>query len=74
MAKHRLIGVVRDMALEQVDFAAVVIPVLEAFSASQAKGEWQGCVAALARIRAAHPQLAITALPRANTKVSANGI
>lgn len=64
VAKRRLIEVVRDMAVEEVEFAEVVRPVLEEFMSSAAKGEWQGCVAALARMRAAHPSLE-TALPEA---------
>lgn len=63
-AKRRLIAVVRDMAVEDAGFAAVVVPVLEEFMSSQAKGEWQACVTALARIRRAHPG-AVTALPGA---------
>jgi hypothetical protein len=57
VAKRRLIGVVRDMAEDEREFAQIVIPVLEEFMHSQAKGEWQSCVAALARIRSAHPGL-----------------
>lgn len=57
VAKSRLIGVVRDMAIENVEFAGVAVPVLEEFMHSRAKGEWQGCVAAIARIRRAHPGL-----------------
>ncbi|ACY14116.1 hypothetical protein [Haliangium ochraceum] len=64
VAKRRLLDVVREMAIENAEFAAMVAPVLEAFMHSQAKGEWQGCVAALARIRRAHPDIA-TALPAA---------
>jgi hypothetical protein len=62
VAKRRLIDVVRDMAEEEREFARIVIPVLEEFMHSQAKGEWQSCVAALARVRSAHPGLE-TALP-----------
>jgi len=52
VAKSRLIEVVRDMALEDSEFAALVEPVLTEMSHSAAKGEWQASVAALARIRA----------------------
>jgi hypothetical protein len=62
VAKRRLIDVVRDMAEEEREFAQIVIPVLEEFMHSQAKGEWQSCVAALARIRSAHSGLE-TGLP-----------
>ena len=62
VAKRRLIEVVRDMGIESQEFAEVVCPVLEEFMHSRAKGEWQSCVAALAQMRNAHPNLA-TALP-----------
>lgn len=52
VAKSRLIEVVRDMAIEDAEFAALVEPVLSEMSHSAAKGEWQASVAALARIRA----------------------
>ena len=55
VAKARLIEVVRDMAVEDTAFAALVTPVLEEMSSSAAQGEWQSSVAALARIRRAHP-------------------
>ncbi|MBT8493181.1 MAG: hypothetical protein KJO07_08990, partial [Deltaproteobacteria bacterium] len=66
VAKRRVIEVVRDMALENAEFATLVAPVLEEFLASRAKGEWQSCVAALARMRAAHPELE-TSLPESRT-------
>ena len=62
-AKQRVIDVVRDMAVDDAGFAAVVVPVLEEFVHSRAKGEWQGCVAALARIRRAHPEVAVDLPP-----------
>ncbi|MEM9074367.1 MAG: hypothetical protein AAGE52_38085 [Myxococcota bacterium] len=62
VAKRRLIEVVRDMAVESREFAAIAQPVLEEFMNSEAKGEWQTCVAAIARVRRAHPDLT-TALP-----------
>lgn len=62
VAKQRLIEVVRDMGVENGEFAEVVSPVLSEFMHSQAKGEWQSCVAALAQMRHAHPSLA-SALP-----------
>ncbi|GAB4569325.1 MAG: hypothetical protein Tsb0020_23410 [Haliangiales bacterium] len=62
-AKRRLIDVVRDMGIEDAQFAAMVAPVLGSFTHSQAKGEWQACVAALARIRATHPDIETTLPP-----------
>ena len=58
VAKARLIEVVRDMAIEDAAFAALVTPVLEALTRSAARGEWQASVAALARIRTAHAEKA----------------
>lgn len=58
-AKRQLVEVVRDMAVEDASFAAVIVPVLEEMMHSRAKGEWQACVAALARIRRAHPSLTV---------------
>ena len=60
IAKRRLIAVVRDLALEDGDFARLVTPILEEFSHSVAKGEWQACVTALVRIQRAHPELSIS--------------
>lgn len=62
VAKRRAIEVTRDLAVEDAAFARTIQPVLEEFLASQAKGEWQACVAALATIRRAHPDMK-TALP-----------
>lgn len=66
-AKRHLIDVVRDMAVEDASFAAVIVPMLEEMMHSRAKGEWQACVAALARIRRAHPTLAVRLPPAAAT-------
>lgn len=60
--KRRLIEVVRDLAIENAEFATIAVSVLDEFMHSHARGEWQGCVAALARIRHAHPHIA-TELP-----------
>ena len=68
VAKQRLIGVVRDFALEDVGFARVVQPVLEAFMASRARGERDACVAAMAAIRKAHPGL-IVDLPQSTVEI-----
>lgn len=63
IAKQRLIDVVRDLAVEDRAFAVLVVPVLEEMSASCAKGEWQRCVAALARVRRRHPTLHVSLPP-----------
>ena len=62
VAKQRLLEVVRDMALEDLAFTNVVLPVLEEFMNSEAMGEWHSCVAALAQIRHRHPSVE-TVLP-----------
>ncbi len=62
VAKRHVVDVVRDMGVESIGFAKIIAPVLEEFFASRAKGEWHSCVAALARMRAAHPSLE-TSLP-----------
>lgn len=58
-AKRRLVELVRDMGVRDAEFAAIVVPVLGEMSHSAALGEWQSCLAALAFIRAAHPQLEV---------------
>jgi hypothetical protein len=54
-AKRRIIELVRDLGVEDQSFARVVAPVLNEFTGSLAKGEWQSCLASLVRLRAAHP-------------------
>jgi hypothetical protein len=64
VAKARLIDALRALALEDRDFASAVAPVLGEFTHSQAKGERHAAVAALAAIRAAHPELGELGLPK----------
>lgn len=54
VAKRHVVDLVRDLAVEDADFAQIVAPVLGEFTGSVAKGEWQACLAALMRLRAAH--------------------
>jgi hypothetical protein len=68
IAKRRLLEVVRDLSVEDELFARIALPVLEEFMHSQAKGEWHGCVAALARIRRAHPSLETSLPPAAEAR------
>jgi hypothetical protein len=58
-AKRRIIELVRDLGLEDQSFARVVAPVLNEFTGSLAKGEWQSCLASLVRLRAAHPGVSL---------------
>jgi hypothetical protein len=58
-AKRNVVEVVRDLGVEDAAFAAIVAPVLAELMGSIAKGEWQACLAALMRLRSAHPEMAI---------------
>ena len=58
-AKRNVIEVVRDLGREDSAFALLVMPVLEEFSGSLAKMEWQACLSALVTLRAAHPGLSL---------------
>ena len=54
VAKRRVVQIVRDLAVEDEDFAKLVRPLLEEMSASIADGEWQACLQALCAIDARH--------------------
>ena len=58
IAKRRLIEAMRDVALEDVELAKAITPVLGEFAESTAKGEWQASVQALTALRARHAELA----------------
>ena len=58
VAKRRLIEAMRDLALEDVEFARAIAPLLGELSESIAKGEWHASVQALAALRARHGELA----------------
>jgi hypothetical protein len=55
VAKRNAIEVMRDLAVEDAAFARLVAPLFGEFTGSLARGEWQACVAALVRLRTAHP-------------------
>jgi hypothetical protein len=57
VAKKRLIEALRDAALDDVELARAITPVLEEMSSSIAKGEWQASVQALTQLRAHHAEL-----------------
>ncbi len=57
VAKRRLIESLRDGALEDLELARAITPVLEEMSSSIAKGEWQASVQALVQLRAHHAEL-----------------
>ncbi len=54
IAKRRLVESLRDVALEDVELARAIGPVLAEMSNSIAKGEWQASVQALVQLRAKH--------------------
>lgn len=56
-AKRALIEVVRDLAIEDVEFAKIVVPLLEEFQDSWGKIEHDTCLVALTRIEHAHGSL-----------------
>ncbi len=57
-AKLGLVEVLRDVAVEDGDFAAVVFPLLSEFMGSVGKSEREACLVATTRIRKAHPAAA----------------
>jgi hypothetical protein len=56
VAKRRLIEALRDVALDDVDLARAVAPVLTEFTESVAKGEWHASLQALTALRARHAE------------------
>lgn len=58
-AKLALIETLRDLACEDADFAALVLPLLDEFKGSRGKSEHAACLVAVTRIRKAHPGLAV---------------
>jgi len=56
-AKLELVEVMRDLALEDADFAAGVLPLLEEFMTSRGQSERAACLVAVTRIRHARPAL-----------------
>jgi hypothetical protein len=57
VAKRRLIEALRDGALEDVELARAIAPVLREMSSSIAKGEWQASVQALTQLHARHGEI-----------------
>lgn len=58
VAKRALIETMRDLALEDAEFAQLVLPVLSNFSYSRGKMEQSACLVAVTRIRHVYPQFA----------------
>jgi hypothetical protein len=57
-AKLELVEVMRDLALEDAEFAAGVLPLLEEFMTSRGPSERAACLVAVTRIRYTHAGLA----------------
>ena len=53
-SKLNLVETVRDLAIEDKDFAEVVLPVLIEFMDSRGKSEQAACIVAVTRIKSAH--------------------
>ncbi len=71
IAKARLIETLRELALENSEFAAAVAPVFGEFAHSQAKGERHAALAALVAVRAAYPELGDLGIPKAVQRIHA---
>jgi hypothetical protein len=56
-AKLELVEVMRDLALEDAEFAAGVLPLLEEFMTSRGQSERAACLVAVTRIRHTYPAL-----------------
>jgi hypothetical protein len=56
-AKLELVEVLRDLALEDAEFAAGVLPLLEEFMTSRGPSERAACLVAVTRIRHIYPAL-----------------
>ena len=56
-AKIALVETMRDLALEDADFARVVLPILEEFMVSRGRSERAACLVAVTRIRHTHAVL-----------------
>ncbi|MBK8254722.1 MAG: hypothetical protein IPK82_18935 [Polyangiaceae bacterium] len=55
--KRNVVEIVRDLAIEDAEFAEVVAPILREMIGSAAKGETHVCLSALAHVHKAHPGL-----------------
>ncbi len=56
-AKLELVEMMRDLALEDAQFAAGILPLLEEFMTSRGQSERTACLVAVTRIRHTHPAL-----------------
>lgn len=56
-AKLHLVEVMRDLALEEKDFATGVLPLFEEFMHSRGKSEYEACLVAVTRVGKRYPEL-----------------
>ncbi len=56
-AKLSLVEVLRDLALEDAEFAKAILPLMEEFMISRGQSEMAACLVAVTRIRHTHPEL-----------------
>jgi len=61
-AKLELIETLRDIAMEDIEFARYVLPLLNEFKGSRGKSEHAACLVAVTRIEVQHPSLNLRAL------------
>lgn len=60
-AKLTLVETLRDLAIEDREFAEEVTPLMTEFMGSRGKSEMEACLVAVTRIRKAYPELAVAA-------------
>jgi hypothetical protein len=65
-AKLELVEVMRDLAIEDAQFAAGIVPLLEEFMTSRGQSERAACLVAVTRIRHTHPTVATGGSPVAS--------
>lgn len=58
-AKKALIETFRDIALDDAEFAQLVLPLFKNFTRSKGRMEQAACLVALTRLQIAHPALAV---------------
>jgi hypothetical protein len=57
MAKLNLVETLRDLAMEDIEFAREVLPLLREFKQSRGKSEHDACLVAVTRVEHRHQEL-----------------
>jgi hypothetical protein len=65
-SKLRLVETLRDLGIEDVEFARAILPLLREFMRSRGKSEQAACLVAVTRIEHQHPQLSGEAVGKAS--------